>query len=81
MPIKPLSCSVRRHYVPFYRLVIFKYLYFCVRIMDLGIEMYEMCLIQWPGWEREIDVWDEVGPGLADDIIAEIKINSPLHKC
>lgn len=25
-----------------------------------------------------MDVWDEVGPGLADDIIAEIKINSPL---
>lgn len=41
--------------------------------MDLGIVMYEMCLMQWPGWEREMDVWDEVGPGLADDIIAEIK--------
>lgn len=49
--------------------------------MDLGIVMYEMCLMQWLGWEREMDVWDEVGPGLADDIIAEIKINSPLHKC
>lgn len=49
--------------------------------MDLGIVMYEMCLMQWPGWEREMDVWDEVGPGLADDIIAEIKINSPFHKC
>lgn len=31
--------------------------------------------------EREMDVRDEVGPSLADDIIAEIKINSPLRKC
>ena len=29
-------------YVPFCSLVVFKYLYFCVRIMDLDIEMYEV---------------------------------------
>lgn len=78
--IMPHCCSVRRYYVPFYSPVTFKYLHFCVRIMDLGIETYEVYLIQVAGpvpkWHPQ---W--VPARLADKIIAGIKINNPLHKC
>lgn len=37
---------MRRYYVPFYSLITFKHLRFHVRIMDLGSEMYEVCLIK-----------------------------------
>lgn len=40
--------------MPFYSLVTFKYLHFCVRIMDLGIEMYEAYLIQVAGAGTEM---------------------------
>lgn len=53
--------------------------------MDPGTEMYEVYLIQVAGlvqeWLMEPGKWEWVLASLADKVIVEIKINSPLHEC